>query len=493
MHRPRKSLLIRIRAAHNTNVTATLPPFGGWQKFSQVGLNSNYLPVWINQTGIGTYYVGKFLNGYSTTDFATPAFPDAWTDSSFLVDPYTYNYYHSHWTNGYTKKITDYPGIHTTNVTQTKALAMLDQAVDTGNQFFMMVAPVAPHQELTSGTYPPPIPEQWKGVFNNRTAPRTENFNPVNRSGASWVYDFPRLDSKQIEVCDSTYYHRLGNIAAIDVMVQQLIERLDHYGILNNTYIVYTTDNGFHIGNHRLLPGKRCPYEEDINIPLLIRGPGVAQNVTSNIANSHTDMAPTILKMLGVPLRDDFDGAPIAYTNDELSTSTKHEIVNVEFWNADNAPIGVAGNYYYNNTYKAIRVMNNQYNLYYSTWCTGEREFYDMSVDSQQMNNLLGINANVNPSVTYYGRPQAEMVSRMDALLMVMKTCKQDSCRDPWSILFPDDQVTDLGAAMTASYDTFFAAQPKVTFKNCDNGYLAINEGPVAVNAYQSGSQQVLA
>lgn len=56
-----------------------------------------------------------------------------------------------------------------------------------------------------------------------------------------------------------------------------MISKLDGYGLLDNTYIIYTTDNGFHIGNHRLGAGKRCPYEEDINIPLLVRGPDVAR------------------------------------------------------------------------------------------------------------------------------------------------------------------------------------------------------------------------
>lgn len=65
------------------------------------------------------------------------------TFPSFLVDPFTYNYYNSSWTNGYSSdhKATQYPGIHTTDVTEAKALAMLDQAHESGEQFFMMVAP----------------------------------------------------------------------------------------------------------------------------------------------------------------------------------------------------------------------------------------------------------------------------------------------------------------------------------------------------------------
>lgn len=63
-------------------------------------------------------------------------------------------------------------------------------------------------------------------------------------SGASWVRALPKLNDNQIKGCDNTFHHRLGNLAAIDDMVEDLVNRLDHHGVLDNTYIVYTTDNG---------------------------------------------------------------------------------------------------------------------------------------------------------------------------------------------------------------------------------------------------------
>ena len=143
-------------------------------------------------------------------------------------------------------------------------------------------------------------------------------------------------------------------------------------------------------------------------------------------------MAPTILKMLGVDLRNDFDGAPIAYTKAELANSTKHEIVQVEFWGGGNTPVGVKKGTYFNNTYKALRMTTDDNSLYYSAWCSGEHEFYDMCVKSRiyyvkttlltdsvavtrktdlvQMNNLIGPNASNNSSVRYYGRPLSALV-----------------------------------------------------------------------------------
>ena len=361
---------------------------------------------------------------------------------------------------------------------------MLDGAASSGNQFFMMVAPVAPHQETWHGTRPPPVPAAFKGKYDNVPAPRTGNWNPDKPSGSSWVSNLPKLNDNQLATCDDTHHHRLGNIAAIDEMVSQLIQKLDDHGILDNTYVIYTSDNGFHIGNHRLLPGKRCPYEEDINIPLLIRGPDVAKNAESTIVNSHTDMAPTILQMLGVPTRDDFDGAPISYTADTLSNSSKHELVNVEFWTGTHhQPIGFKAGSYYNNTYKALRIISGNESFYYSTWCTMEKEFFDMNTDSVQMNNLLAQNA-PNSTAQYYGRSWKELVKRLDAVLMVTKSCKQDSCRDPWSVLFPGGQVTDLESAMTQQYDAFFDNQPQVSFTGCLAGYFPAVEGAQTVHAF---------
>jgi len=210
----------------------------------------------------------------------------------------------------------------------------------------------------------------------------------------------------------------------------------------------------------------------------------VAKGMNSTITNSHTDMAPTILQMLGVPLQDDFDGAPIAYTAEELRGSNKSELVNVEFWNAVATPIGVAAHEYYNNTYKALRLMSDDNSFFYSTWCNGEREFYDMKTDAQQMHNRLAEHP-TGRSIEYYNRTEQELFNRLDALLMVTKSCKMDSCRDPWMTLFPGGEVTDIQTAMNTTYDTFFENQPKISFSSCVKGHVVSQEGPQEVMAFK--------
>ena len=107
--------------------------------------------------------------------------------------------------------------------------------------------------------------------------------------------------------------------------------------------------------------------------------------------------------------------------------------------------------------------------MIFFTWCDGSKEFYDMNTDMAQMNNLLLPNAK-GTGRQYYGRSQSDIVSRLDALLMVTKGCKEASCRDPWSSLFPGGQVSTIQQAMDVKYDSFFNAQPKVSFSSCHDG-----------------------
>jgi arylsulfatase A-like enzyme len=91
------------------------------------------------------------------------------------------------------------------------------------------------------------------------------------------------LDQDNIDYNDAFYVARLQLLAGIDEMVGNVVSRLDAAGLLDSTYIVYTTDNGFHIGQHRLQPGKSCPIEEDYIVPLIIRGPGMPAGEVSTL------------------------------------------------------------------------------------------------------------------------------------------------------------------------------------------------------------------
>lgn len=150
-----------------------------------------------------------------------------------------------------------------------------------------------------------------------------------------------------------------------------------------------------------------------------------------------------------------------------------------------------------NNTYKALRISGESYNLMYSVWCTNEHELYDMTTDPGQLNNLLRPSnqttisptstpyTSTNQTTTLLNRPIPTLQSRLDALLLVLKTCKSTTCTDPWTVLHPAGDVTSLEQALDEKFDAFYAAQPKVSYSKCELGQILESEGPLVGNVYE--------
>lgn len=149
-------------------------------------------------------------------------------------------------------------------------------------------------------------------------------------SGVGWIKDLPKQNQSVVEYNDHFYRQRLRALQGVDELVDSLVTRLERSGKLDNTYIIYTSDNGYHIGQHRLPPGKQCGFEEDIRVPFFIRGPGITEGAAVDAVTTHIDVAPTLFELAGIPLREDFDGISMPVRPD--STDARHEHVAVEFW-----------------------------------------------------------------------------------------------------------------------------------------------------------------
>ncbi|EHL03215.1 putative Arylsulfatase [Glarea lozoyensis 74030] len=319
------------------------------------GLNENNLPVWLQQAGYNTYYVGKYLNGHTLDNYNKPL-AKGFTGSEFLLDPSTYQYYNASMSRNGGIPV-NYPGQYSNDLVANKAYDFLDDAIAAGKPFFLGIAPIGPHSEFQFATLEasaPQYPPRHANLFNTITVPRTPNFNPSTPGGTSWISTLPPLTPEALAYGDTFYRARLRSLQSIDEMIESLTLRLNTKKLLENTYIIYTSDNGFHISQHRLPPGKNCGFEEDINIPLLIRGPGVSKGVSTQKVSSHTDIAPTIMSLaLGKNGLDGhgFDGKPISLDIKEEGGS---DSVNIEYWGRA-LPEGdfAAQLFYGNNTYKA--------------------------------------------------------------------------------------------------------------------------------------------
>jgi N-acetylglucosamine-6-sulfatase len=223
--------------------------------------------------------------------------------------------------------------------------------------------------------------------------------NTTQPGGAAWVSQLSQQNRTNIDYNDEWYRNRLRTLQAVDEMVAELVARLDHHGILEETYLIFTTDNGYHIGQHRLQPGKQCSYKEDINIPFLTRGPGVPKNHTSHVVTSHTDLAATFLEIAGAPPRPGLDGEAMPLTSNAMAGASIHhqEHVNVEMWGIIMSEGKYGADLHNNHTYKTLRIIGEGYSYRYTVWCSGEHELYDLQVRFSPPHHPLNLQTNNLP------------------------------------------------------------------------------------------------
>lgn len=377
------------RAAHNTNVTDVNPPYGGYPKFVSQGFNSAWLPLWLQESGYNTYYTGKLFNTHDVNNYDSP-FPSGFNGSDFLLDPHTYDYLNATFQRNQEAPVS-YGGQYSTDVLANKAYGFLEEALAHKDRpFFLVAAPIAPHSNMNFDvsasehsiiTSPPVAAKRHENLFADAVVPRNANFNPDEPHGVSWISRLPKQNQANVDSNDHFYRQRLRALQSVDELVEGIVHRLENAGVLDNTYIFFSSDNGYHIGQHRLQPGKECGFEEDTNVPLIVRGPGVANGRVSDVVTSHTDLAPTFLALAGGKRRDDFDGAPIPLTLEQQQMSgTRNEHVNIEYWGYALNEGDFGEGLHWNNTYKALRLIGDGYNFYYSVWCSSEHELYDLLV-----------------------------------------------------------------------------------------------------------------
>lgn len=174
-----------------------------------------------------------------------------------------------------------------------------------GNPFFAYVGTTGPHL--------PAIPAPWhadtvRSWTNNTFAPRTMNFNFHVKDGHPTLAEMPQIDDDKLDIVDQDYRDRLGTLLSIDDMVANIMSALEDMGVLNNTWIIFSSDHGYHLGQWRIPMEKMWPFETDQRIPFFIRGPGIATGTKLDVMGVNMDIAPTLLDIAGLPVPSTMDG-----------------------------------------------------------------------------------------------------------------------------------------------------------------------------------------
>nr|POE66240.1 arylsulfatase [Quercus suber] len=490
---------------------------GGYPKFVSQGFNEDYLPLWLQDAGYDTYYVGKLFNAQTVRNYNSPH-AAGWTGSEFLLDPFTYEYQNATFQRNHASPV-QYEHEYSTDVLAKKAYGFLDDALDNNKPFFLTIAPTAPHSNVhikqetmdgnfteTSATQSPPVPaDRHKHLFDEVKVPRTPHFNPDQVCSSTLVCRRKHIANVML----SLVVHP-GSRACQSRIKAMSISMMDFIGTVCEHCRRWMRLSIQSRRNWRQQMCCRTPTSstqrttEDINVPLIVRGPGIASGATYDLVTTHTDLAPTFMRLAGAKPRDDLDGSaiPLTFTDQaEAVHSRQQEHVNVEMWGIIMSEGKYGSVLYPNHTYKALRVIGKNYNLLYTVWCNNEHELYDLNTivtfqptvrHSHNYADFLAPSSK-SPAPQYYFSLQphiltttlAHLVPRLDSLLMVLKTCQVRSCTHPWETLHPAGEVRDLLDALDVKYNEFYEKQqPRIEFVKCEKGYLRESEGPSEVVAW---------
>jgi N-acetylglucosamine-6-sulfatase len=297
---PSRATILRGQYAHNHGILENGPPNGGYEKFRSLGRQNSTLATWLQDAGYQTVLIGKYMNDYEGTQV-----PPGWDDWHAVSGNYTS---HDLSENG---KIVSYdPGsYYMTDVLADRAVNFIHDPnghvpsfLVPNRPFFMWLGTTAPHQPAD------PAP-RYADALPDVSMPRPPSFDEDDVSDKpAWIRDNPPLDPEQIAYAEDLYRKRLQSMLAVDDMIGRLVGELRRSGELDNTYFFFTSDNGFHFGTHRLSVGKWTAYEEDIRVPLIVRGPGVPKGQTLDHLVLNNDFAPTFADLGGAEIPDFVDG-----------------------------------------------------------------------------------------------------------------------------------------------------------------------------------------
>ena len=385
---PSRATFLTGQYGHNHRVMGNAPPNGGYDRLD----HSNTLPVWLQRAGYATVHVGKYLNGYGRV--RQTEIPAGWTEWYGSIDPSTYQFYNYTLNeNGRLVRYGATPGEYQADVYTRKAVDIVTRHAADPRPLFLSVAYLAPHSggpreadDPANQATPVPAPRH-RNVFATQPLPTPPSFNEADVSDKPTGIRTRRLIGPvRVNGIRENYQQRLESLLAVDEGVAQIVAALQATGQLQRTYIVFTADNGFFHGEHRVPAGKTLVYEPSIRVPLIIRGPGIPRGGRRPQLVANIDLAPTIAAAARVrPGRAQDGRSLLPIARDRLLFGGRDILLETP-------------------TYSAIRTPR----WVYVEHANGEKELYDLLRDPHQ---LTSQHANAA-----YERTRSELASRLTRL-----------------------------------------------------------------------------
>jgi arylsulfatase A-like enzyme len=374
---PSRASILRGQYAHNHGVLRNTGEDAGFATFLASGHESTTLATLMDNAGYQTALVGKYLNGYSFAGEDRTYVPPGWDFWAAGVDHAAYDGFRYELNvNGELVRYGNDDSDYMTDVLAGYAHDFLAAATSGSAPFLLYLAPYAPHSPST------PAPRH-QGRFAGAEAPRTPAFNENSiKDKPDWVRDTPRMRESKIKRVDADYRRRLESLLAVDEMVDAVMRQLEQAGVLETTYILFLSDNGYFLGEHRQPHGKDAPYDAASRVPLIVRGPEVPAGSTVDALALNVDVLPTVLDLAGLAAPSFVDGrsiAPIArgdardWRQSALLEGFGKETESLEGTESSTPP------------FRAVRGED----VLYVEYETGERELYNLRKDPYELSNLV--------------------------------------------------------------------------------------------------------
>lgn len=479
---PSRVSLLTGRYAHNNGVKGNIQPNGGYFGFSFRGAYTHNIATWLQGAGYRTIHVGKFLNGYGDEPYSSGTeIPPGWSAWHTVLNADTDHYYYGYKLNNNgvvegpygdsgsweTREygVRDDPGCPFAPLNGQPCYYETDMLTNLATQelrntspeqpFYLQLDYTAPHGDFRKPAGPEPAPRNYDW-FKGAPLPhnRGQGFDEGNVSDKpSFIREAPYLGLSEIHTYRVYYDKALESLRSIDDGVKLLVDTLGSLHRLRNTYILFTSDNGFFYGEHRLLGGKFLAYEPSTHLPFLIRGPGIKPGSESGEIVGNIDIAPTILELAGVKPDKSVDGrsmkpffedpelrtlrpylfesfvetddvneaGAIAEPGDQSRATTQHSSGKSAVPQLQQRGEATASILAPPKDYEGIRLGPYKY----IAWPDGEKELYDLETDPYELNNLVRI-PNYFPVRNFLHR---ELTERLEDC--VGRVCREESPEIP--------------------------------------------------------------
>ncbi|MFN8161857.1 MAG: sulfatase [Solirubrobacterales bacterium] len=440
---PSRSSLLSGRYAHSNGVISNKAPNGGWVGFRKKPIYRHNLAVWLQRAGYRTIHLGKFLNVYGGAgpDDPTTVVPPGWDEWQTDATDNSTRLYYGYLLNddGRIEGPFGDPGYDQTNgkdppgcpleppgtcnyqedLLTARAVRQIEASSAQG-PFYLQLDYNSPHGDSAPPIGPEPAPRHYDSA-RDTPLPRTPAFNEGDVADKpSFIRDDAELlDPESIRRIRVEYQKSLESLRSVDEGVRRVIAALRRSGELSDTYVFFTSDNGFFFGEHRLERSKFLPYEPAVHLPLLVRGPGIRAGSTSPELAANIDIAPTVVELARARADRSFDGRSLVPYWRDSARRSRVPLLLESFAKATDivpgprprrASISISAP---PENYLGVRLGPYKYVEYE----TGDRELYDLARDPYELENRV-----TDPR---YDRVQAYLRRQLKRL----QRCTGSDCR----------------------------------------------------------------